>query len=99
MSVQKSRLGQPNKFESIDAPSFFTAPRDSYFGTSSENCQLSTLTASSILSQDLTSDRDWTLFEKQYGGDDCDSGGASSGGSGGTYDKPHPLSNSDDLPQ
>ena len=60
-----------------------TPSREGYFGTSSENCQLSTLAASSILSQDLTSDRDWTIFEKQFGGDGCDAGGASSGGSGG----------------
>ena len=58
--------------------------RDEYFGSSSENCQLSTLTASSILSQDTTSNRDWTIFEKLYGGgDDCASAGAGGGGGSG----------------
>ena len=90
-SLEETHLAQriwDNKIlinsEASTPPPFLSSPsREGYFGTSSENCQLSTLAASSILSQDLTSDRDWTIFEKQFGGDDCDAGGASSGGSGG----------------
>jgi hypothetical protein len=50
---------------------------------SSDNCQLSSLSASSILSQDLTSDRDWNIYEKLFGDGGCDTLGGGSGGGGG----------------
>ena len=43
-------------------------------GGSTENCQLSSLSASSLLSPDLRNDLDWDVFEKVFGAAGCEAG-------------------------